>query len=611
MRAKLFVFLACLVLMPLILHAETSDRTVASERELQLPEQPQVSYVVDESSRLTLNLVRRLPSHEWQALGDGPISFGYDTRPYWFRIDIPASTAPRVLQLEYPLLDQVDLYLIDEYGEQSHVRIGDRQAYDQRPMSGDGFAVPINSLSAQTLWMRIETSSSLRAPVLIWDANSFFEAQVERYAAIGLYFGVLLCMIVYNLFGYVVTRESSFFSYSMYVIFTGLLMAALSGFGFQFIWPNWLWLQERAIVFFGGLAFVFASFFITQLFQLHRHSLGWHRGLVALGIVAGFIAIGSTLLPYAVTIRWLLPFAVCACAYVIAIGVAMWVRGVQHAQIFTLAWFLFMVSVMFNSLAYLGLLDGQFIQRYAIMIGSGIEVLLLSWVVTLMYSSERSEKLKLQDEALKNALAAQEAQRILNEELEERVQLRTHELELASASLQKANAELERKSNEDGLTKLYNRRYFDTRLQQEFNRARRQQLPLSLILIDIDNFKSFNDEHGHQVGDEVLIRFGERLQQVATRAADLVCRYGGEEFAVILPDTALADATLVAERFWRAIGEQAFASDAGQLAITASFGVASIQPAMNNASELVTAADQALYKAKHSGRNKIILAPSL
>ena len=333
-----------------------------------------------------------------------------------------------------------------------------------------------------------------------------------------------------------------------------------------------------------------------------------YRGLVILGTVGGFIALGSTLLPYATTIRWLLPFAVFACAYVIAIGLFMWWRGVQHAQIFTLAWFLFMLSVMFNSLAYLGILDGQFIQRYAIMIGSGIEVLLLSWVVTLMYSSERSEKLKLQDEALKNALAVQEAQRVLNEELEERVKQRTIDLEKATSSLQVANAELQRKSNEDGLTKLYNRRFFDQRFAEEFARSKRQKIPLSLLLIDIDNFKQLNDNYGHQVGDEILIRLAERLQNVAARVTDMVCRYGGEEFAIILPDTDHEEACLVAERFWQAVSSEPFVTEAGLRPVTASFGIASRRHGMEAESELLFAADQALYQAKHNGRNQIVMA---
>jgi len=600
-----FSFLVICAVMALFTFSVKAGNSLNMELQ---PLTPESSYLIDEPGLLTLDDVKRLPQERWTTLGTEPISFGYDTRPYWFRIDIPAADSRRVLQLEYPLLDQVDLYFVANDGQVIHYRVGDQQPFYQRPMSGDGFAVPIPSIHEQTLWMRIETSSSLRVPVLVWQSSQFFEAQMQRYAAIGLYFGVLLCMIVYNLFGYAVTREASFFSYSMYVISTGLLMAALSGFGFQFIWPDWLWLQERAIVLFGALAFVFASFFITQLFHLNRHSPMLYRGLVILGTVGGFIALGSTLLPYATTIRWLLPFAVFACAYVIAIGLFMWWRGVQHAQIFTLAWFLFMLSVMFNSLAYLGILDGQFIQRYAIMIGSGIEVLLLSWVVTLMYSSERSEKLKLQDEALKNALAVQEAQRVLNEELEERVKQRTIDLEKATSSLQVANAELQRKSNEDGLTKLYNRRFFDQRFAEEFARSKRQKIPLSLLLIDIDNFKQLNDNYGHQVGDEILIRLAERLQNVAARVTDMVCRYGGEEFAIILPDTDHEEACLVAERFWQAVSSEAFVTEAGLRPVTASFGIASRRHDMEAESELLFAADQALYQAKHNGRNQIVMA---
>lgn len=573
---------------------------------------PDIAYYKAENTNASLSDIQQLSADNWNYIGSEPPSFGYDTTPHWLKLDLSSAEYYRLLHIQYPLLDHVDIYFVPTEGEIEHYHVGDTKPFYQRPIAADGFVIPVPFHEPHTVFIRVQTSSSVSVPIRIWETSAFHQAQGPRYVAIGLYFGVLLCMVVYNLFGYVVTRETSFFSYSIYVVFTGLLMAALSGVGFRYLWPNWLWLQERAVTLFGGLAFVFATLFITQLLGLRKQSRAWHTGLLILGSFAALVAICSLFLPYAITIFMLLPFAVIACFYVLILGVAMWVKGMQHAQIFTLAWFFFLASIIFNSLGYLGLIDGQFIQRYAIMIGSGIEVLLLSWVITLMYSAERTEKLGAQEQMLKHAMAAQEAQRVLNEDLEVRVEDRTRELQQVSESLQRANSELERQSNEDGLTKLFNRRFFDARIREEFERSRRSGVPLALILLDIDHFKPLNDNHGHQAGDAVLLEFAQRLQRLATRVNDAVCRYGGEEFAIILPATNLQAAELVAKRFLQAIGSKPFTNicseSAEPLSVTASAGVAVLLGDMASATDLVEAADQALYSAKNQGRDMLVLA---
>ena len=157
----------------------------------------------------------------------------------------------------------------------------------------------------------------------------------------------------------------------------------------------------------------------------------------------------------------------------------------------------------------------------------------------------------------------------------------------------------------DGLTGLYNHNTFDTLLADELARAQRFQRPLSLLLLDIDHFKRVNDTHGHQAGDAVLRGLSELLRREA-RAIDRVCRYGGEEITVILPETDPDAAANIAERMRAAVEAQPFDVDAGApLHITISIGVASWPMPGDDAGTLVAAADAALYDAKRSGRNRI------
>ncbi|HEY9294758.1 MAG TPA: diguanylate cyclase, partial [Phormidium sp.] len=164
-------------------------------------------------------------------------------------------------------------------------------------------------------------------------------------------------------------------------------------------------------------------------------------------------------------------------------------------------------------------------------------------------------------------------------------------------------------ANIDGLTKVANRRRFDEVLQQEWLILRREQLSLSLILCDVDYFKLYNDTYGHPAGDKCLQQIAKTLQQVTKRPSDLVSRYGGEEFAIILPNTPLSGAIHIAEEVQRKVKELAIVHDSSKVSniVTLSLGVASIIPSIcTSPTTLLTIADQALYQAKQQGRDRVL-----
>ena len=170
-----------------------------------------------------------------------------------------------------------------------------------------------------------------------------------------------------------------------------------------------------------------------------------------------------------------------------------------------------------------------------------------------------------------------------------------------------AQAALEQLATRDGLTGLANRRCFDDTLQAEWARALRQAQPLSLLMVDVDNFKAYNDAHGHLGGDECLKRVA-RAVASEMRANDLVARYGGEEFAVILPNQSLKGAAIVAERIRCRVEQLQLPCRFAAGHVTVSIGAATaIAGTDNHANQLVAIADAALYRAKHLGRNRISL----
>jgi diguanylate cyclase (GGDEF)-like protein len=169
---------------------------------------------------------------------------------------------------------------------------------------------------------------------------------------------------------------------------------------------------------------------------------------------------------------------------------------------------------------------------------------------------------------------------------------------------QAAQAQLLELATTDSLTGLRNRRYFMETASQEFERSRRYQIPLSLLMLDADRFKSINDRFGHHVGDEALKALA-AIGQRQLREIDLFARLGGEEFAILLPQTDFADARAVAERLRQTIAGQMIDTEQGPFNFTVSLGLASLDPAMTKPGDLLRQADIALYQAKHNGRNRV------
>lgn len=170
------------------------------------------------------------------------------------------------------------------------------------------------------------------------------------------------------------------------------------------------------------------------------------------------------------------------------------------------------------------------------------------------------------------------------------------------------NAHLYAMAVTDGLTHLYVRRYFDLRMEEEFEHALRYGTVFSMLLLDVDHFKKFNDTYGHQTGDEVLKQFAALLQD-NTRKADICCRYGGEEMAVVLPSTSIGKALMLGNKLCAKIGEHVFiGADGAQLHVTASIGVVEYSEQFASVAQMVAAVDKALYAAKEAGRNRVEVA---
>lgn len=216
---------------------------------------------------------------------------------------------------------------------------------------------------------------------------------------------------------------------------------------------------------------------------------------------------------------------------------------------------------------------------------------------------------------LYHVLSVQNAElQAVNAGLEERVRERTDALEHANRELLQANARLEAYSRTDGLLQIANRGYFDDQLLRASASAFRREQPLGMLLIDVDHFKAYNDTYGHQAGDACLQAVARAVSRALPRITDVVARYGGEELAVILPETGMDGTAAVAKRVVEAVAAMQLPHKGSDVAayVTVSVGAVSQVPHQQNVTTaLVAEADAALYRAKMAGRNCWLIAPAL
>jgi diguanylate cyclase (GGDEF)-like protein len=251
---------------------------------------------------------------------------------------------------------------------------------------------------------------------------------------------------------------------------------------------------------------------------------------------------------------------------------------------------------MLMSISKAGVLPYSRIYDFAPQIGGALEVLLLSFALAYQINLERKRRQEAQQHAL-------DLEREAKENLEIKVSERTRELEIL-------NAQLRTMTLTDGLTKVANRRRFDEKLLDEWNRGPRHGQPLSLLVMDVDHFKQVNDTYGHLAGDDCLVSVASRCSKQIHRAGDLLARYGGEEFVVLLPCTPAKGAIEIAERMRKSVEEQPVQAGSGHaIPLTISIGVSTmVTDKKQDAEVLVRSADEALYAAKTAGRNRVMLA---
>lgn len=269
-------------------------------------------------------------------------------------------------------------------------------------------------------------------------------------------------------------------------------------------------------------------------------------------------------------------------------------RGYQPAKLFLLAWGLFLIGTTMVALLAFGVLPKNFATEYGVQLGSASEMLLLSIALGYRYASLRNENERIVGEAKLR--------------LERQVVERTHELRGALSQLEDAHGRLRDTSQRDGLTGVYNRSHFREAFERMLHDDQAKGRPSTLLMIDLDHFKSINDRHSHLAGDDCLRQAARRIGQILRSHDSLLARFGGEEFIVGLSGYALDAAVAVAEQLRTVLNGQPCESRGRLIPISASIGVHCLLPSDDLASGIdaaLQAADEALYSAKAGGRDQV------
>lgn len=611
--------LLLLIILPLLLISGLSVWVEHSLQKMPAAIPSAWQHWIDPQKNSRFEDVSKLPESAWSKKQTGNANFGYTSNVYWLKLQAPPHQKNWLLEINNPNLDDLKVFVWQAGRVQQQYHTGDEFPFNQRPVPHQSFLLPLspNTQGPSTLFVRVETSGTMQIPLNLWDAADFVTVDQFRLLGFGFYFGIMLIMGLYNLLLGMSIGDRSYMYYALFAVALCLFQGGMTGFSYQFLWPTAIFWNKWALIFSIAFSLISAMLFSAQFISLKQH-LPRHNQVLNLitGLIIATVA-ASPFLHFSVIIRMLAALTIPVCVSCLTVGVLRWRAGDTPARFYTLAWISFLCGTVLIALNKLGVIPRTFTTEYAVQIGSVIEVIVLSLALGERYNIERQDKLAIQDRLLsqehllrttqENAL---QAEREAKHQLEVRVEERTLALKLALENLAEANDALELSSRIDGLTGVKNRRYFDERFGQEWQRSQRANEPLSICMVDIDHFKRVNDQYGHLAGDDVLKTVAINLAATLKRPADCVTRFGGEEFAIIMPGTTLEGAQHVAEQLRQKIEGLVINYHDLQISVTISLGISTCQPSANLVrEELIELADMALYKAKKQGRNQVVAIP--
>lgn len=551
-RARSTLWSALLLCCCMVAHAADSPVFLvpAAERIYVEEFSPQIELLEDAEGKLSVDEVT---AARFAPATLAAANVGFTESVWWARVTFRNdASAERQLYLRqtYPLIDYLDVYEQVGEGQWRTHKTGDRRPFGARDIAHRDLVFPLRvpARSDLVVYLRYQSQGPIDISLSLYSSPELLESLSREQLAYGIYYGCVVMLLVWSSLLFIAVRDKAFLAYFTYVATFGLYMLIHNGLAYQYLWPESPRWGNTSLVALINIVLLAALQFSRMI--LHAKDFTPRLDLAArsLQFTALLLLAGTPFVPYAQLIAPVTLLVLISVVFMLLLGIVSVVLGSRPGRLYVIAWGSFLGGSVVFLLKTFGVLPHTFFTQNGWQIGSLLEMILLSMTLSTRMN------------------------------------------------------ELQHQNRTDPLTLLGNRRLFDDHLPAEFAAAREQQRPLSMLVLDIDHFKNYNDRHGHARGDQAIKAVANALRRFA-RKPIVACRYGGEEFTVILPGIDCAAAAILSERLRRSVEETL----QGDLAITISIGYACLSQApFESAAKFFEAADAALYAAKQQGRNCVV-----
>lgn len=374
---------------------------------------PIAEYFLDPSNTLTLSDLRSLPRQDWFHTQSSAPFFGYSRDTLWVRLPLHNAgnhALNTLLEIQYPLLDQVGVFVFAGRKLVQELHLGDAYPFRQRPVDANNFLVPLTLPPDADLevYLQIRSTSSLGAPLKIWDYDHYFDAQQPVMVGQGLYYGIILVMVLYNLFIYLSVRHVSYLYYIGAALGCASYVASVQGIGFRFLWSNFPAINNLAIPVSLSIFGFMGTLFAISLLNVRRNTPRIYWVFVVLASCFAVVFALSFMLEYRASTILVSMVGMPTTLIVIGCGFYFIHLGVRTARFFVLAWTVLLFSVFVTGLSKFGVFPSNSLINYSVQLASAVEVILFSFALADRINEERRAKLVAQQQAVKNEQKARE-----------------------------------------------------------------------------------------------------------------------------------------------------------------------------------------------------------
>ncbi|MCG8673541.1 MAG: EAL domain-containing protein [Pseudomonadales bacterium] len=450
-------------------------------------------------------------------------NFGYTDSVFWYRVIIENDTpkdVKKILSVSYPLLDNIDFYFTDQNNNPiKTIATGDTKPTSSRELFHRNFLfeleLPKNEV--RKIYLRVATQGAQQLPLELWDEREFFLEDQRVLMVKASYFGMMLVMIVFNLFIYFSLKEKSYIYYIAFIFSFVFTQAGMAGFAAQYVWPNIPYLNSISILFFVPFTMLSSALFSIEFLDLKNRSMLFYRFLMLMVILNSLCCILCFFIPYSLSTKISVALVVPQSLAMLAVGPILIRKGIKEARYYTLAWITLVIGTTLAALNKFGLIPRNVITEHGLVIGSAIEAVLLSIALADRFNREREQRYVAQKEKFEEA---KERQRI--------------------------EEAMMHQSMHSPLTKLPNRVLLSSKLDELIARYTDDNFSFALALVHLKRFHEINKTLGHQNADELLTLMAQRLRtltqdlsQVITiedtpQESEHVANVEGVTFAVLL-----------------------------------------------------------------------------